>query len=485
MKRLLYLVTFAVVALSPLRAQNVETVYSKDGSEYFGYISKQIPGKSITINAVKALIVVPKVEVKDIHSTTIPDSCLTKDARSSLKAMKLINDGHVIVSTVTTKQAVYDDVVIVKNDKTGVRFVSFASAAYSLPWNLVKKTSKSPNWYVPTDAVLLKSGEIVYGQVMEQIVGQSMTIKTIKGPVKTSMSEVISIASQIDPKEKKTIWKQIPLIDCLTMLDGTEYEGMITSRLLGTSITIFLRSNGEERILPLKNIKAFRKVINPEVVCAQGHRSAESGLLLKVAMDNTVTEKEDEVTATQDTVVIETNVTEPSVKAENDKEEKNTGGIIINNKRPSQESIAVKKTVKEEVEPVSNEDVNQKEETVLSLNGRRLEFATTCFDGGIIYVVAGASMRVQRGDYVTIDVSGNSVMTSNLFALKERKVKNEESERYGNKYPSFSQTDDNPYMSCDTVRSGKSISRISFKITRKGMYALVLNDKDVILVEVE
>lgn len=485
MKRLLYLVTLAVVSLSPLRAQNVETVYSKDGSEYSGYISKQIPGKCITINAVKALIVVPQNAVRDIHSTTIPDSCLTRTARSSLKAMKLINDGHVVVSTVTVDRDVYEDVVIVRNDKAGVRFLSFANAAYSLPWNLVRKTSKSPDWYVPADAVLLKSGEIVNGKIMDQIVGESMVIKTNKGSVKTNMSEVISIASQIEPKEKKAIWKKVPLIDCLTMLDGTEYEGFITSRLLGISITILLRSNGEERILPLKNIKAFRKVINPDVVCSNVLRPAESGLILKVAMDNTVTVKEEDVTSVQDSVVLETNVTDSSIKAENDKKEKNAGGIVINNKRPSRDSIAENNSVKDEVDATQKEEAIQKEETVLSLNGRRLEFAATCFDGGIIYVVAGASVRIQRGDYVTIDVSGNSIMTSYLFALKDRKIKNEESERYGDKYPSFSQTDDNPYMSCDTVRSGKSISRISFKITRKGLYALVLNDKDVILVEVE
>lgn len=479
MKRLLYLVTLAVVSLSPLRAQNVETVYSKDGSEYSGYISKQIPGKSITINAVKALIVVPQNAVRDIHSTTIPDSCLTRTARSSLKTMKLINDGHVVVSTVTVDRDVYEDVVIVRNDKAGVRFLSFANAAYSLPWNLVRKTSKSPDWYVPADAVLLKSGEIVNGKIMDQIVGESMVIKTNKGSVKVNMSEVISIASRLDSKEKSLIWKKVPLIDCLTMLDGTEYEGMITSRLLGTSINILLRSNGEERILPLKNIKAFRKVINTAVVCSDGLRPAESGLLLKIAKDNTVIIPEEVVTVTpEDSVVSEISVTDSSVKTGNN-EEVNAGGITIDNDRPSANYVEENKPGKE-----ANEIV-RKEETVLTIKGTRLEFATTCYDGGITYVVAGGSMRVQRGDYVTIDVLGNGVMTSCLFTLKDRKIKNEESERYGNKYPSFSQTDDNPYMSCDTVRSGKSISRISFKITRKGLYALVLNDKDVVLVEVE
>ena len=478
MKRLLYLVTFAVVALSPLRAQNVETVYSKDGSEYFGYISKQIPGKNITINAVKALIVVPRNAVRDIHSTTIPDSCLTRTAISSLKAMKLINDGHVIVSTVSTDKEVYEDVVIVKNDKVGVRFLSFANATYSLPWSLVRKTSKSPDWYVPIDAVLLKSGEIVKGKIMEQIVGESMVIKTDKGAVKTNMSEVISIASRLDSKEKSSIWRKIPLIDCLTMLDGTEYEGMITSRLLGTSITILLRSNGEERILPLKNIKVFRKVINTDVVCSDARRPAESGLIMKISVDSTVMPVKEENAVTPDNVVSETVVADSSVKTENN-EDVGTGGIVINNDRPSGNYVEEKKSEKEA------KGIIQKEETVLTIGGKRLEYATTCFDGGITYVVAGEAQRVQRGDYVTIDVSGNSIMTSYLFALKDRKIKNEESERYGDKYPSFSQTDDNPYMSCDTVRSGKSISKISFKITKKGMYALVLNDKDVILVEVE
>ena len=188
---------------------------------------------------------------------------------------------------------------------------------------------------------------------------------------------------------------------------------------------------------------------------------------------------EEVVTVTpEDSVVSEIAVTDSSVKTGNN-EEVNAGGISIDNDRPSANYVEENKPGKE-----ANEIV-RKEETVLTIKGTRLEFATTCYDGGITYVVAGGSMRVQRGDYVTIDVLGNGVMTSCLFTLKDRKIKNEESERYGNKYPSFSQTDDNPYMSCDTVRSGKSISRISFKITRKGLYALVLNDKDVVLVEVE
>ena len=149
MRRLLYIIALAMLALSPLRAQNLETVYCRDGSEYSGYISKQIPGTVVTVNAVMARIVIPREDVKEIRSTKIPVCCLTQGAKDYLIKNDLVKDDKVEISTVTTDKSVYDEVVIVRDNKNSVTLLSFAKTTYKLAWGTIRRTSKSSCGYAP------------------------------------------------------------------------------------------------------------------------------------------------------------------------------------------------------------------------------------------------------------------------------------------------------------------------------------------------
>lgn len=483
MRRLLYIVTLAILTLSPLRAQNVETVYCRDGSEYSGYISKQIPGSVVTVNAVRARIVIPREDVKEIRSTKIPVCCLTQGAKDYLIKNDLIKDGKVEVSTVTTDKSVYDEVVIVRDYKNSITLLSFSKTTYKLAWGSIRRTSKSSCGYVPTDAVLLNSGEILYGVITDQILGSSMTLKSGKGPVNIRMSDVISVSTQLGAKEKKEIWDKIPLFDCLTMNNGVEYEGLIISRLLGKSITILLRSGGQEKILPQKNVKVFRKTINPAVVCL--NNVPAQGLLAKkdcgsVAVTDSTYSSGDVVEETDSRFVGKDSTASGTAPDESVEETSDNGNGIVINKRKEQN---------EKPRPKAADDGSRPEypvqEAIFTINGKRMECAATYFDSGMSYVVSGMETTVSRGDYVTIDVSNLYVGNASVFIAKERKVKNEESSYYDRKYPSFSHTDDSPYQNCDVVRRDQKTAKISFKITKRGLFVLMVNDMYALLVEVE
>lgn len=60
-------------------AQNVECIYLASGSEVEGYISEQIPGKSITVQTAKATVVVSSDSLQSRYVERIP---LASDRKS-------------------------------------------------------------------------------------------------------------------------------------------------------------------------------------------------------------------------------------------------------------------------------------------------------------------------------------------------------------------------------------------------------------------
>lgn len=483
MKRLLCFVVATVLCLPFSGAQNIETVYCKDGSEYSGYISRQIPGNNVTVNAVMAKIVVRNINVRESRYVRVPLSCLTDVAGRYLKQNKLANGDSVDVYTVTTDKTTYDEVLVVKRGNDSMTLLSFANTSYVLPWSSLKSTSKSPDNYQITEEVRLKSGSSIEGVITDQVIGSSLTLKTLKGSCDIKMSDITSISSRIETKDKKELWKKLPLFDSLTMLDGTEYEGYIVSRFLGTSVTILLRSNNQEKILPLRNIKVFTKVINPSVVCSGQVR--KSGLLLKKNENIDNGEVASDLQPAEKSERVQGKVTVASAVEESDE----------TSAEPEMKKIGEENNVADEVK--SDEGNVRKEsfgetkrnvdsgEVALSIKGARIGLSVVERYSGVSYIVGGGSVTVERGDYVTVDINNLYVSTANVFATKLTRMKNEESAYYGTKITSFSSTDDNPYTICDIIQRGKSSSKIGFSVTKRGSFALVLNEVYVVLVEVE
>lgn len=471
-----------VLALPYIGAQNIETIYCKDGSEYSGYISRQMPGNNVTVNAVIARIVIPEINVRGSRYVSVPVSCLTGTAKGYLKKNNLINSDSIAVYTVITDKTTYDEVLVVKRGDKTVTLLSFANTSYVLPWSSLKRTRKTPCDFQVTEEVRLKSGSVIEGVITDQVIGSSLTLKTFKGSYNVEMSDIASISSRIDAKDKKYLWKRLPLFDCLTMSDGTEYEGYVVSRLLGSSITILLRSNNQEKILPLSNIKVFAKVINPAVVCSG--KAIDSGLLLnkKVNFDNgneiadssllTKSEKE------QDGGVIVSTIAETSVSPSESVTDPDNNASGSEKVQPVEESTC-DKPADDTKSDVKTDDI------ILSVKGKEFGLSTLVRDSDICYVVGGGSVTVERGDYVTVEVANLNVGTANVFATKFRRVKDEASAYYGTKITSFSQTGDNPYTNCDILQHGKSLSKIGFSVTKRGTFVLVLNEVYVALVEVE
>ena len=168
------------------------------------------------------------------------------------------------------------------------------------------------------------------------------------------------------------------------------------------------------------------------------------------------------------------------VQDESVEETSDKGNGIVINKRKEQDVKPLPKSVDDD-----SRSEYPVQEAIFTINGRRMECAATYFDSGMSYVVSGMETTVSRGDYVTIDVSNLYVGNASVFIAKERRVKNEESSYYDRKYPSFSHTDDSPYQNCDVVRRDPKNAKISFKITKKGLFVLMVNDAYALLIEVE
>lgn len=266
-KHIATLLAAVCAAIFTVAAQTTDKVIIKNGSEYDGYISEQIPGKSITVTTESAILFVPSSEISNLTYRTI-------DVYNLPERLKLWannnrpNDKTLEVASLQIGKKSYTDVVILEK---GARYkiLSISDDSYQLQWTDVVRTIKPDNrsqiFAGINDVVVLKNGNELTGYVTEQILGFELRIRTLSNEIiSVKFPDIASIRSKLVDNEK-SLWKHLPLLDKIVLKDGSSVEGFIVSRTMGSNLTIMTREDSTEKVVKLNDIAKYLKLPNPNV----------------------------------------------------------------------------------------------------------------------------------------------------------------------------------------------------------------------------
>jgi len=262
MRYTLFTICALLVILS--YAQSYETVYTSTGAEYEGYISEQIPGKSISVYAQKATLTFPMDKVTNLRKEDRPFKELSFSAQAFFAnrndtiyaSLYSFNVEDSPVDNVFKSSLSTDDTLCV---------ISFTPITYIIPWKdvtrVVKHVAEPTHPYGIKDIMLLKSGERYEGQITEQVLGQSITIRTFDGVNhKVQAKDVISIRAEKIAEDN--LYNQLVLKDRVILKDGTTLTGFIVSRVMGEKINFLEETNHNERSIDLASIARYQKTWN-------------------------------------------------------------------------------------------------------------------------------------------------------------------------------------------------------------------------------
>lgn len=264
MNRVIILLGLIAIAGS-VNAQTIEQVYMSNGSVVEGYICEQIPGKSITIQSVKATIV---VGVDSLQSTTerqVNINSLSSSWQDWAEDQLKLSGQSLTLTTLRFVNTEYKDVCIIEQGAL-IKFVDFTPKQYIFSWNEMYKTVKAirpcNQFSGIEDVLVLNDGTKYVGQITEQYPGKNLKIQIKDDNVVTvKAAQVVQLEST--PYSKKlTIMQQTPLLDRLYLREQPEpIEGYIVRRIMNKDLTIVTKE-GDSKLIAMKNIIKYQKFAN-------------------------------------------------------------------------------------------------------------------------------------------------------------------------------------------------------------------------------
>lgn len=278
MKRCLTILLL-ILCIIESEAQSFDVIVTKDGNEYTGLITKQVPGTELSIECEQAVLTVysPAVTVRSsslIKYNTLPESqaCffhnLTEDS--------YVEKADLLISSQDGSNVLYPDVLLLEKGAV-YKFVSFNKKRVDLSWASVAKSIKTPydysNNYGIYDALLLNDARRIDGQLIEQDLTkgiykfydrksqQVLTFK--KNEIKAVRYEVVNVDSTPFGLDK-SYWAQIPFRDKIVKKDGNFIEGFIESKIFGESVSIRDYVTGNASEIPVSDIDFYERFKNSE-----------------------------------------------------------------------------------------------------------------------------------------------------------------------------------------------------------------------------
>lgn len=268
-------------------AQNVEQIFMKSGSVVEGYISEQNPGKFITINTQKAVIVANSDSVISQKTETVPFESLSEEWKTWAQANKKIIESNgqkqLELSQLVFKNSEYNNVYLLEKGAM-LKFLDLTPNSYTFKWGDMHRTVKNqrPNNAVSglKEILVLNDNTQVQGQIIEQLPGENLKIISDEGEVLTfKFDQVVQIRTQ-QINEKLGLWKQIHLLDKIQIKGhDTPLVGFISSRTLGKEFVMEFE-DGTQRTIPQNQVKSYAKMPNPKYVALTDKELKEGEILL-------------------------------------------------------------------------------------------------------------------------------------------------------------------------------------------------------------
>lgn len=285
MKQTKYIIWFLVSVIfnMDITAQITETVFLKNGSVIEGYICEQVPGRTISLNSVKATMVVNSDSLQHSSTRQVNINELSSEWQAWVKEQPNMDKEIIKLTTLRFVATEYKDVCIIEEGSL-MKFVDLTPKNYVFGWNEIFKTIKTlrPNnqYSGIEDVLVLQNGTQYAGQIMEQYPGKNMKIQTNENNIVTvNMAQIARIES--NPYNLKLdLFQQTPLLDKIYVRgQNMPIVGFITKRVTNKDLTI-QKQNGETKVFPLKQIVKYQKVPNNNYVAICDRELAEGEILL-------------------------------------------------------------------------------------------------------------------------------------------------------------------------------------------------------------
>lgn len=247
-------------------AQDIEVVYSRDGSEYRGYISEQVPGKWICVYSDSASLVLQMSKVENLRVEYRRYSSLPVKAQKYFREYD--DTTYIKLCSFEYEGVYYDNLYKRSSDANSLYVLSFNPQTYKILWKDLVRDVKYEYADVPygiRDILLLRTGERYVGQIIEQNIGKNIVFKTVDGDVhRVSDTDILSIRSEKIGDED--LFSQIELLDRLILKDGTSVIGFIESRVMGGKIALVTDGSGAIRNIDISDISIYQKLLNKDYV---------------------------------------------------------------------------------------------------------------------------------------------------------------------------------------------------------------------------
>ena len=268
MKRLI-LTLFALLIVFVAHAQTSDIITTKTGDTYEGYISRQIPGKELTIHSNKTTLTVAKYDAEVTRKRESMLGDLPEEYVSLFP--NLADDSSVKIADIIVTQSdggrlLFKNSVIIEEGED-IKFASFSEHPFDLKWSLVSASEKVPVDFSKQtgiiDKLILPDAEILEGQ----LIGQNLVTGLFKfrtkdgGIMSLKKSEVQAIRFEPIDQEQE-IWTQTPFLDRVLLKNGSSIEGFIQSKVFGNHITLLSKSSGEVLNIKVQDISSYEKYPN-------------------------------------------------------------------------------------------------------------------------------------------------------------------------------------------------------------------------------
>lgn len=287
-------------------AQNIEQLVCRDQSVYEGFIREQKSGKSMSVFAEKATIVIKKSKVKSSATRNVD----VKDLSDAWQ--QWVNDNlpegteQIALKTLHCDDISYNDVYVIE-DGSYVTFLDLSKREYTIPWSNILSTTKTlrpdNEFSGVNDVVRTRYDDKYVGQITEQCLGQFVKMRTEDGKtVSLSPSDLVSTAV-VAINDKLPLFSQTKLLDIIEV-DGQRLEGIIVSREFGKVLCLQFK-DGRVREYPIGKVTTYSKKVNPDYVSLTDRKIAKNEFYLdgeKVEMDTLI--KKDIGFLLQDTTYI-------------------------------------------------------------------------------------------------------------------------------------------------------------------------------------
>jgi len=257
-KSLIISILLALVAGNMCAADIVTDIISlTDGTICEGYIRSQRPGKELQIYAKRTVKSVPCSSVaartdKTAQVSSLPESwrewidehpsvAVSRDGKQTVtlssftvRAQETDTVKAVDSCAVKAKEPIQITDAIIIEEGSAIRYVDFSEGTFTVKRNNIKSvrsTESNPDLLSGfTDEVELRSGTVISGKIIENILGEKLRIKTSSGVIKSCDADEVLVSRKIKMNESQSYVEQSPILEVVTLNNGRNVEGLVVEQ---------------------------------------------------------------------------------------------------------------------------------------------------------------------------------------------------------------------------------------------------------------